>query len=124
MNTLNLIALLRPYEVCKQCHYQTKRGFRHGQYDVLAKVVRKYGGAFIETFMYYEGKTGLVSRDVPTPFLYGQDDAQAWKIADESISVMYNTMAKIAKGKIDLEKLVQDFIQEAHQILALIKEYE
>lgn len=37
---------------------------------------------------------------------------------------MYNTMAKIAKGKIDLEKLVQDFIQEAHQILALIKEYE
>lgn len=124
MKTLNPIELLRPYEVLKQCHYQTKHGFRHEQYDALIKVVRKYGDSFIETYMYHEGKAGLVPRDVPSMFLYGQDDEQVWKIADESISVMYNTMAKIAKGKIDLEKLVQDFIQEAHQILALIKEYE
>ena len=122
MKSLNLIELLRPYEVIKQCHYWTKHGFRHEQYDALAKVVRKYGDAFIETFLYHEGRPGLVPQDVTPIFLYGQDDEAVWKIADKT--VMYNTMSKAAKGKIDLEKLVQDFIQEAHQILALIKEYE
>lgn len=124
MKSLNLIELLRPYEVIKQCHYWTKHGFRHEQYDALAKVVRKYGDAFIETFLYHEGRPGLVPQDVTPIFLYGQDDEAVWKIADKTIDVMYNTMSKAAKGKIDLEKLVQDFIQEAHQILALIKEYE
>lgn len=124
-NYLNPIALLRSYEILKQCHYFTKHGFHHEQYDALVKTARKYSDAYIETFMYHNTKRGLVPLEVPfVPFVGDHSDVGLYTKARDCITRMLEVMTKASGGKADLEKLIQDFEQEAHQILALIQSYE